>query len=180
MAHREQFEFVNSVKIRFPNNFFNSKVLEVGSLDINGTIRNLFTSCEYLGIDVAAGKGVDRVCQGQEFDGPDDYYDTVISCECFEHNPHWVETFNVMHRVCKPGGLIVISCATTGRPEHGTRRSEPMSSPLTIQIGWEDYYKNLEDVDFIRNFNLDSMFSHYEFSSNDKSHDLYFIGIVAK
>ena len=42
-------------------------------------------------------------------------FDVVISCECFEHNPYWRETFLNMTRVLRPGGLFVLTCATTGR-----------------------------------------------------------------
>jgi len=176
MAHIQQLQFINSVKNLYPNNFENCSVLEIGSLDINGTVRTFFHNCKYLGLDVGEGKGVDLVCEGQNFKGPDNFFDTVISCECFEHNPYWVETFLNMHRVCKSSGLIIMSCATTGRKEHGTYFSEPLSSPLTIKKGW-NYYKNLEKKDFVSNFNLDELFINYSFSTNTESFDLYFSGI---
>lgn len=104
MSHKQQMGFVGKVKSKFPEKFNKSKVLEIGSLNINGTVRIFFNSCDYLGIDVGPGRGVDRVCQGQDFDGEDNSYDTVVSCKCFKHNPFWVETFKNMHRVCKTGG----------------------------------------------------------------------------
>lgn len=177
MAHIQQFNYIEKVKNLYPKNFADSKVLEVGSLDINGTVRKYFSDCEYLGIDIGPGPGVDTVIQGQDFRGPDNYFDTVLSCECFEHNPYWVETFVNMHRVCKAGGLVVMTCATTGRKEHGTSRSEPESSPLTVASGW-DYYKNLEEKDFKLVLELDKMFSTYEFSNNLDVYDLYFMGVV--
>jgi SAM-dependent methyltransferase len=148
----------------------------VGSLNINGSVRGFFTFSDYLGIDVGPGPGVDLVCEGQNLDHPNDTYDTSISCECFEHNPYWVETFANMHRMTKPNGLVVMSCATTGRPEHGTTRTSPADSPLTIGKGW-DYYKNLTEQDFRDNFNLDDMFSSYQFYVGTTHPDLYFYGI---
>jgi len=56
MAHKEQLDFVSYVKGYNPVNFTNANVLEVGSLDINGSVRTCFSSCEYVGIDVSAGK----------------------------------------------------------------------------------------------------------------------------
>lgn len=156
--------------------FFQKKVLEVGSLNINGSIRQFFAYCDYLGIDVGPGKDVDLVCEGQTLDHPDNTYDTVGSCECFEHNPYWVETFVNMHRMCKPGGLVFMTCATTGRPEHGTTRTSPADSPLTIGIGW-DYYKNLTEQDFKDKLDIDSMFSEYKFEVGSPHADLYFYGI---
>jgi SAM-dependent methyltransferase len=173
MAHQQQFDFVKTCQQKHPNAFSQAKVLEVGSLDINGSVRQSFTDCDYLGIDVGEGKGVDLVCQGQEFQGKTNSFDTAISCECFEHNPYWIATFENMHRVVKQGGLVVMSCATTGRAEHGTRATSPEDAPL---VEW-DYYKNLTEADFKEKFDLDKMFSKYEFSTNSQTHDLYFYGV---
>jgi SAM-dependent methyltransferase len=122
--------------------------------------------------DFGQGRGVDVVCQGQDYDAPDNTFDTVISCECFEHNPAWVMTFVNMYRMTKPGGLIVMSCATTGRAEHGTKRTSPADAPFC-----DDYYKNLTEQDFVDNLNIDNMFSAYEFGIGEVTKDLYFYGI---
>jgi hypothetical protein len=90
-------------------------VLEVGSLNINGSIRQFFSNCDYLGIDVGSGVDVDLVCEGQNLHHPNDSYEIFGSCECFEHSPYWVETFNNMYRMTKSNGLVFMSCATTGR-----------------------------------------------------------------
>ena len=176
MAHQQQFDFIQTLKTKFPTQFFNKKILEVGSLNINGSIRIFFTECDYLGIDVGSGNDVDLVCEGQKLDHPNETYDTVGSCECFEHNPYWVETFNNMYRMTKTSGLVFMSCATTGRAEHGTTRTSPQDSPLTTGIGWE-YYKNLTAEDFIQNIDLDNMFLAYEFETGSPHQDLYFYGI---
>lgn len=176
MAHPQQLNYITTIKDRFKENFENSRILEIGSLNINGTIRTFFNNCEYIGLDVGEGKGVDIVCEGQKYDAPSESFDTVISCECFEHNPYWLETFNNMTRLCKPGGLVIMTCATTGRKEHGTSRTSPKDSPLTINKGW-DYYKNLTKSDFIDNIQLTVLFEQYEFSEDNEAHDLYFWGI---
>jgi SAM-dependent methyltransferase len=168
MAHSTQQDFISYVKNKFPNFFESVKVLEIGSLDINGTMRSFFSNCDYLGIDVGKGKGVDLVCQGQEYGAPDESYDVCTSGECFEHNPYWAETFANMVRMCKSNGLVLFTCATTGRKEHGTTRTDLESSPLTVGIGWE-YYKNLDEQDFRESFeeSFDELFSEYEFHSTE-------------
>lgn len=176
MSHENQREFVNLIATHIPEYFVGRKVLEVGSLNINGSVRDYFRNCEYIGLDVAPGKNVDVVCEGQKYDAPDNSFDMVISCEVMEHNPHWIETFRNMVRVCKPGGLIVLTCATIGRPEHGTTRTTPKDSPLTVGMGW-DYYKNLTRQDFEKNINLRDLFSTYQFQTNWDSFDLLFFGI---
>jgi SAM-dependent methyltransferase len=172
MSHPEQRNFVKSIKDKFLDFFNNKKVIEIGSLNINGSIRSFFKDCEYLGVDVGEGKNVDLVCEGQKLDHPNDFYDVSASCECFEHNPYWLETFINMHRMTKKNGLVFFTCATTGRKEHGTTKSNKDASPLTT---WE-YYKNLTSSDFELSVDLKSMFSFYEFKINEASHDLYFYG----
>lgn len=173
MAHPAQRQFFERVRERFPDAFTGVEVLEVGSLDINGTVRDLFSNTvRYIGVDVGEGKGVDLVAHGENLDFDDSSFDTAISAECFEHNPEWAATFANMHRMAKQ--FVMFSCASDGRPEHGTTRTSPGSSPLTAS--W-DYYRNLNEADFRAEFPLDEMFAIYEFEYNPASHDLYFWGI---
>lgn len=183
MAHKEQRDFCIKVKNKFPDFFKNKKVLDIGSLDINGSNRDLFENCDYLGIDVGEGRNVDLISVGHLFQGPDEYFDTIISTEVFEHDMFYEKTIQNIMRMLKPGGLFLFTCAAPGRPEHGTRRSGEHCAPLLIQISedWADYYKNLEDNDIkqINGFNQtfpDGVFElnniHIEIPA-----DLYFYGI---
>lgn len=172
MAHLQQRHFFESLKADRPEIFQDVNVIEIGSLDINGSIRDLFSGETYVGVDVGSGKGVDLVANGAELDFADDSFDVAVSAECFEHNPDWVATFANMHRMAETA--VIVTCASDGRPEHGTTRSTPGASPLTLD--W-DYYRNLNEEDFVAEFDLESMFSEYEFRYNPESQDLYFWGI---
>jgi SAM-dependent methyltransferase len=172
MAHPEQRVFFELTKQRFPQYFTGVSVLEIGSLNINGTVRDFYNTDRYLGVDVSDGPGVDMVAQGQNLAFPDNSFDVAVSAECFEHNPHWLETFVNMHRIATK--FVIFTCATDGRPEHGTTRTTPEDSPFTLD--W-DYYRNLTELDFTSNLDLDSMFNQHEFTVNHDSHDLYFWGI---
>lgn len=174
MAHYEQRVFLTSLMARHPAWFTDRRVLEIGSLNINGTVRDFFVDCDYTGVDLAPGPGVDVVGEGQGLDYEDESFDVVISAECFEHNPHWLETFVNMRRMCS--GLVIFTCATEGRPEHGTTRTDPGSSPFTV--GRWDYYRNLTADDFRDAVDLGAMFARHQFTTNDLSHDLYFWGLV--
>lgn len=176
MAHAAQLAFVKLVATDMRDFFVRRKVCEIGSLDINGAVRGYYTDCDYTGIDVAPGKNVDVVCEGQKYAAPADSFDQVISCEVMEHNPYWAATFDNMIRLCKPGGLVVMSCATIGRPEHGTARTRPGNSPLTVELGW-NYYRNLTRRDFERATRLRQVFAEYRFWTNWASFDLYFCGL---
>jgi len=172
MAHRQQQAFVASIKKAFPDFFAGSRVLEVGSLNINGSVRQHFGGGQYIGLDVGPGPGVDVVCQGQAYGAPDGSFDVVISCECLEHNPFWRETFENMLRLCRPGGLVIMTCASTGRPEHCTRRTTPKNAP---PIEW-DYYRNLTARDFYRSIALSRHLTTWKFFTDLSSCDLYFAG----
>jgi len=179
MAHKQQIEFCQKIKNSHSSFFSNKKVLDVGSLDVNGDNRYLFDNCEYTGIDIGNGKNVDIVCKGHEYSAPDEYYDFIISTECFEHDMHYKKTLQNIIRMLKPGGMLLFTCATTGREEHGTRRMHTWTAPLLSQHGdeWSDYYKNLTEEDIFEVFNPDHIFSEYYFETNNISCDLYFYGV---
>jgi hypothetical protein len=71
--------------------------------------------------------------------------------------------------------LVFFSCATTGRPEHGTPRTTPADSPFTSLTS--EYYCNLTAEDFKDAFGLSTMFSPHQFFVQHITHDLYFYGI---
>lgn len=171
MAHHEQMQFVRQVKERFPKMFTGSKVIEIGSLDINGSVRTLFDDCHYLGLDLGPGPGVDMICGGQHATFVDGFFDVAISTECFEHNEAWVQTLSNMIRMSS--GLVVFTCASEGTPEHGTSGSSPTDSPFT-----HEYYRNLSSSDFVQALDLNHLFSVHEFAYQPVSCDLYFWGLV--
>jgi SAM-dependent methyltransferase len=178
MAHQEQKDWCELVKHAHPEHFIGVKVLDIGSLDINGNNRYLFDNCDYTGIDIGEGKNVDVVCSGHLFKS-DDLFDVVISTECFEHDKHYAETLNNAYNLLKVGGLLLFSCAAPGRPEHGTTRTSKGDSPFT-----NDYYKNLSDTDIVIAFCKDGdkamnqLFEFHKFKTRKEfPQDLYFYGI---
>ena len=187
MAHIEQIDFVLLVKNKLPTYFKNSKVLGIGTFNVCGTEKTFFDECDFLGLDIGPGDGVDIICPAQDYDAPDNSFDTIISCECFEHNPFYKETIQNAVRMLKPNGLFLFTCATTGRAVHGTKSSDEINKPkhkkwitmpnVFVQ-GWDnEYYKNLTENDIRDSINIDKFFKTYEFSVNEHHHDLYFWGL---
>lgn len=172
MSHYEQQNFFAFAKSMYPEYFQNTSVIEIGSLNINGTIRDFYSNCNYLGVDVAEGKDVDLVIPGHELRFPSESFSVAASAECFEHNPYWKETFNNMYKIASK--FVIFTCASDGRPEHGTARTTPQDSPFTIE--W-DYYRNLNESDFTSNFDIKGMFKEHYFFYNRTSKDLYFWGL---
>lgn len=176
MACESQGELLEIVKRHLPEYFRGGRVVEMGSLDINGSLRPHFDSAQYVGVDLGPGPGVDIVCSGHLLDHPTGSYDCALSANCFEHNPYWLETFVNMLRLVREDGLVIFTSASTGYREHGTRRSAPESSPLTVGVGW-DYYKNLRERDFTRKLELRLWLSDWRFFMDHDAYCLYFIGL---
>jgi SAM-dependent methyltransferase len=179
MAHREQKIFIGMVKELYPDYFLGKKVVDFGSLDINGNNRIFFDMCDYTGVDIGKGSNVDVISKAHEYK-PNKKFDVVITTEMLEHDMYWEKSLANMLYLLKPNGLLLITCATTGRPEHGTARSECASdSPFTSQIeGWSNYYRNLtiEDVNTVlkpeQNFE-----TYFENETSRPPNDYQFYGI---
>jgi SAM-dependent methyltransferase len=178
MAHQQQIDFCKSVRQALPHLFVGRLVLDIGSLDINGNNQYLFDECMYIGVDLLPGRNVDIACLGHQLNLPDRSIDVIISTECFEHDQYYEKTLQNIVRMLKPGGLLLFSCASTDRPEHGTRRTRPQDAPLTQEFAeWGDYYKNLIEEDVRLAIDIDAIFGRFAFSTNVEAHDLYFWGI---
>jgi len=136
MAHAEQIEWCNLVKVAHPEYFHGVTVLDIGSLDINGNNRHLFVGGSYIGIDIAAGSNVDIISHIHEVKGGP--FDVVISTECLEHDKFATLSIQHMIDLLADSGILIITCATTGRPEHGTTGHDDWASPGTL-----NYYRNI-------------------------------------
>lgn len=195
MAHKEQKDFLNRMKEKFPGAFNGKRVLDIGSFDVNGNEKPWFDDCDFIGLDIGPGKGVDVVCPANEYDAPDQSFDTIISCECWEHNPFYRESIQNSVRMLKSGGFFIFTCATTGRPVHGTKTQDsidrknlktaqgnPANSWITMpnvsREEWDnEYYRNVTEEDIRGCIDVDSIFSSYQFEVEKNHCDLYFWGI---
>lgn len=172
-------QFTIFARSQFPEFFVAKRVLDVGAGDINGNNRFLFEKCEYHGNDVVDAPNATIVSKTKDLPFRDATFDTIVSTECFEHDPEYAESLQTIYRMLKPGGLFVFTCASTGRPEHGTRRAAACDSYGTIG-GLEDmmdYYKNLTIDDIDKVVPLNDMFSIWDAYYHAETRDLYFIGI---
>jgi SAM-dependent methyltransferase len=177
--HIQSRDFTLFVKDILANYFSNKRVLDVGSGDINGNNRFLFENCEYDGNDVIKADNVTIVSKTKDLLFLDNTFDTIISTECFEHDPEYKESLKKIYKMLKPDGLFCFSCASTGRVEHGTRRTTPNDSYGTIGNleDMSDYYKNLTIIDINEVLELNKLFSVWDSYYNEESKDLYFVGI---
>lgn len=97
------------------------KVLEIGSLNINGGIREYFNDAkQYIGIDLVKGHGVDKVLNAHDIlkTWGAGTFDTVICLEALEHdNAPWI-TRDQIYKILRDGGYLIISTPTFGFPLH--------------------------------------------------------------
>ena len=102
----------------------NREVLEVGALNINGSVRPLVCALRpksYVGVDLKAGPGVDEICDAaqlvQRFGAS--RFDLLISTELLEHVRDWRRVAAQFKEVLRPGGILLITTRSRGFPYHG-------------------------------------------------------------
>lgn len=123
MAHIEQRQFVEAVKLVHPEWFDGKRVLEIGSRVVNGGVRDLWTNGEYVGLDCEPGIWVDVVSLAHEY--RDQFpYDVIVSCEVFEHDPYFRQTIDNAMSLLRSGGLFLATWASPERDRHGTPDSD--------------------------------------------------------
>jgi SAM-dependent methyltransferase len=94
-------------------------VLEFGSLDINGGVRDLFPDAEYMGVDIVPGPGVDHVGNAATWTTARDLtFDVVLCLEVFEHTPEWRNIVANMAKFLKVDGIAIMTAACDPRAPH--------------------------------------------------------------
>lgn len=130
------------------------RVLDVGSLDVNGTVRPIFSDAtEYVGVDMQAGQGVDIAMNSHEL--PKQFYkqffDTIVCLETLEHDDMFWVTIDAMHSLLKKGGHLIITTPTFKFPEHPHPKDY-------YRFGRDVYYDiffkgfTIERLDFIKDY----------------------------
>lgn len=93
-----------------------ARVLELGSMSVDGGLRELFPDhARWVGVDIQNGPGVDVVLQDPytlPFD--DGSFDVAVASSVLEHNEMFWLSFLEMVRVVRPGGLIYICSPSNG------------------------------------------------------------------
>jgi ubiquinone/menaquinone biosynthesis C-methylase UbiE len=101
---------------KFSGEFVEPTIVEIGSQNVNGSIREVAPPSKYVGLDFQEAKGVDIVLQdAYSFPLPDNYADIVVTSSCFEHSEMFWLTFLEGVRILKPRGLFYINAPSTGR-----------------------------------------------------------------
>lgn len=106
-----------------PSDIRGKSVIEVGSRNINGSLRPFVESlapASYLGVDMVSGGGVDEVCEAGrlvERFGPESF-DVLLSTEMLEHVHDWQRVIDNLKIALRPTGLLLVTTRSRGFPHH--------------------------------------------------------------
>jgi SAM-dependent methyltransferase len=165
-------------KLRWP-----IQALDLGGANINGTAKGVVNRhvpeppeganlvIVWRSWDIEAGPGITRVVDAtapNTFKDAWGMFDLILCTEVMEHVEHWRVVVQSAQHLLTPGGLFIMTCASTGRRPHGSR------GELDPAPG--EWYQNvpLSQVDF----ELGYWFSEYETKYNPNPGDVYAWGRV--
>ncbi len=96
-------------------------VLEIGSKDITGNVREYFSDAKsFIGTDMERGFNVDLIIDAHDLlkKFNKQFFDVVLCFEMLEHDREFWTTIKIMHSLVKKGGYLIISTPTFGFPLH--------------------------------------------------------------
>lgn len=118
--HESVLDFVERMLAR--RDVAEKRVLEVGSYDVNGSVRPYIESlspAQYLGVDASAGPRVDQVVDCMQLCAEvGDGWDIVISTEMLEHVRDWQVCVEQLAAAVAPGGLLLVTTRSPGFKYH--------------------------------------------------------------
>ena len=105
---------MNICKILTINDLRGKSVIEIGSKNVNGTVRPIMELLEprsYVGVDIEPGDGVDLICSMCDLINRfgKNNFDVAISTCLLEHIKNWQEAVSNLKHVVKEGGLIIVA-----------------------------------------------------------------------
>jgi len=159
--HEAVKDFIKEIKAKYPSAFINNNVIEFGSYDINGSTREFFKDCKYIGIDWRDGPGVDIVLLANNFKSYEKF-NVVISTEMLEHDKYAEESVKNMVRILAPNGLLIITCAGPLRKEHEQ------------ECGIDNHYANIQPTQ-LESWIDKKLFKEFKIEVSGKDIQLYAI-----
>ena len=136
-------------------------VYEIGSRNVNGSIRSLFPVQDYHGIDLSAGPDVDAVADAESYVPPMVPH-TVVCCEVLEHAANADAIIQQIATVLAPGGRVILTMAGPCRMPH--------SGVDGGQLRAGEFYRNVSPDD-LRSWLRD--FAQVDVTENIDTADVY-------
>lgn len=165
--HPEAFAFVESMLVV---NGQPKSVVEIGSRYVNGSVRPLFTTERYIGIDLEPGPQVDIVADATSW-RPPALVEWVVCCEVLEHAHDVPGIVSMAAESLIPGGVFLVTCATDFRAPHSGHDGGPLRP--------DEYYQNVDPI-FLRRLLCDHDFRTATLEVWPGRGDLYAFGILGR
>lgn len=105
----EVFNWVKSLGLQ-------GRCLDIGSFDVNGSVRPLFK--DYVGLDMRQGPGVDVQASAHCIPRSLGLFDVVTCLEMLEHDDDPDQTVINAREMLRTGGRFVVSVPGIGFPRH--------------------------------------------------------------
>jgi SAM-dependent methyltransferase len=149
----------------------NLVICDLGSQDINGSYKKIFSSpnWRYIGLDMTAGLNVDLVLRNpyQWKEVKSASVDVLISGQAFEHIEFFWITLLEIERVLKPGGVLCLIAPSAG-PEH--------RYPVDC---WRFYYDGMLAMSSYSKLNVIESFTQWgnenDLDGSDMWHDSFLV-----
>lgn len=161
-------EFTQRVVREHKLNTTGTRVLIVGSLDVNGSVRPYFDKCDVIGVDMTDGPGVDAIVNAHDLLGPyglENLYgyggavvpfDVIVCTEMLEHDDEFWTTLYNIGVLLRPGGYLILTARGVNTktnevmPEHAYPddyyRFMPNVVPKLLRIAGCDTIEDLVDT----------------------------------
>lgn len=140
------------------------RVVEFGARDINGGVRDLFDCGDYIGLDIAPGRGVDEVTDAATWTTRKKV-DAVVCCEVLEHADPWEPIIGNAAALLAPGGLLVVTAACDPRAPHSSHDGRPLTDD-------HEHYANV-DPDDLREVTVDAGLVDVDVEAHTDRGDVY-------
>jgi len=107
--HESAMEAARKFAAKYVSRETSLRIADIGSRDVNGSMRPLFGGYEYTGFDIEPGPGVDMVLANSEvIPVAEGAFDVVLSANTLEHTRRpWI-VVKEMARILRSGGLIFL------------------------------------------------------------------------
>jgi SAM-dependent methyltransferase len=132
--HQGNREWLAHAQKTYGHNWSKIGVLELGSLDVNGSARGILRAPEYVGVDRVAGPGVDIVVDAEHTAFKPQSFGCLLCTSVLEHTPRWREILDHNLQWLRSGGILLLSWGAEGNQHHAPEPWAPV--PVGDVLEW--------------------------------------------
>jgi len=116
--HIKQFVMITSKCFPLLEPIYEFGALQVPGQEIIADLRPIFPGCDYVGVDMCEGPGVDRVLDLQSIDLPSESVGSVLCLDTLEHVEHPHQALREIYRILSPTRGVVVITSVMDFPIH--------------------------------------------------------------